>query len=193
MPTSGRAARARHLALIAALAAGAPGAGAAELERAEIGFEGSTYHYTFVALLEGGGDAVHGVVTDYERLARINDDITASRVLERYPDGSFKRLLRLKSCVIGICFDLDFVERVTVSADAITTTIVPGEGNFRDGTAEWRIEPVGQGQTRMTVVATQTPKFWIPPVIGPWVLRRVFLREVQETCEKIEQLAAAVP
>lgn len=180
----------RFVTLLAALTL-ADVAGAGDIEHAEIGFEGATYRYVFITLLDGPADAVRAVVTDFERLGRINENITASKVLERYDDGSFKRLLRLEPCVIGICFELDFVERVVIDGPAISTTIVPGEGNFLEGSAQWRIDAVGPRRTRLQVRATQTPDFWIPPVIGPWVLKRVFLREVTETSERIERLAAA--
>ena len=71
----------------------------------------------------------------------------------------------------------------------IVTTVVPGESNFADGRAEWLIEAVDDSHTRISVNARQTPTFWIPPVIGPMLLRHVFLREVQETRSNIERIA----
>ena len=164
---------------------------AAVTERAEISFEGDTYQYTFIARLKGDAEDVHSIVTDYDHMKRINDDIVESRVLHRYENGELKRLLMLRHCILLFCFDMDFVERVHESAGHITTTMVPEESTFSDGTANWRIEALADGYTRVSVSARQTPRFWIPPVLGPLVLKRVFMKEVAETCANIERIVNA--
>lgn len=164
---------------------------AAVTERAEISFEGRTYQYTFIARLKGDVDAVRAIVTDFDNMKRINDDIVESRVLHRYDDGDLKRLLKLRHCILLFCFDMDFVERVHASAGHITTTMVPEESTFSDGTANWQIEALADGYTRVSVSARQTPRFWIPPVLGPIVLKRVFMKEVAETCANIERIVNA--
>jgi len=162
---------------------------AARTERAEIAFFAGSYQYTFVAIIEGTPAVVHDIVTDYDHYARINDDVTASRVLERYPNGDLKRLLAVKQCILVFCFDLTFVEHVTAKLGHIVTTIVPGESSFESGSAAWQIEAVDATHTRISVHARQTPNFWIPPVIGPLLLEREFRREIAETCANIERLA----
>jgi hypothetical protein len=163
----------------------------AETERAEISFEGRTYQYTFIARLKGDSNAVHAVVTDFEHMQRINDDIVESRVLQRYQSGELKRLLKLRHCILMFCFDMDFVERVHESPGHITTVMVPEESTFSDGTASWQIEAVDKDHTRVSVSARQTPRFWIPPVLGPIILKRVFMSEVAETCANIERIVNA--
>jgi hypothetical protein len=181
--------RARAL-LLALLIAGAA-VRASDTVRTDIRFDGPTYEYTFVAVLAAPSSAVTGIVTDYDRLARINDDIVESRVLERQGEGALKRLLALRHCLLVFCFEMRFVETVEEAPGHIVTTVVPAESNFADGRSEWRIEDTPDGATRISVNARQTPKFWIPPVIGPLLLRHVFVREVEETCSNIERLAQA--
>lgn len=182
------AARRWTLALLCALALSAS---AAVQEQADIRFHGRTYGYTFVALLDGPADAVRAVITDFDRQYRVNDNIRESRVLERYANGESKRRLLLRHCILVFCFDLDFVEHVRVSADEIVTTIIPAESTFTDGVARWHIQTVDATHTRISVTAEQTPRFWIPPVIGPIMLKHVFMTEVAETCANIERLAQA--
>ena len=162
---------------------------ASDTERAEISFQGRTYQYTFVARLKANAQDVHAVVTDFDHMKRVNDDIVESRVLHRYDDGELKRLLKLRHCILVFCFDMDFVERVHESPGHLTTTMVPEESTFLDGTASWQIEALDDGHTRISVSARQTPRFWIPPVLGPMILKRVFMSEVAETCANIERIA----
>ncbi len=164
-------------------------------EQAEVTFHGDSYAYRFSAVLEGSLAAVRDVVVDYDRLAHVNDSITDSRVLAREGPDTLTRRLDLRHCLLVFCFDMRFVERVHIEAgDALTvvsTRILPEDSTFRDGVAEWRLEALDASHTRMTLSARQTPDFWIPPVIGPLILERVFVREVRETCANIERLAAA--
>lgn len=182
MPSSMRAAALLSLLLCLPLEA-------AETERAEISFQGRTYQYTFVAIVKANAEDVHRVVTDFDHMKRVNDDIVESRVLHRYANGELKRLLKLRHCILVFCFDMDFVERVHESPGHLTTTMVPEESTFVDGTASWQIEALDASHTRVSVSARQTPRFWIPPVLGPIILKKVFMREVAETCANIERIA----
>ena len=172
----------------------ASGAFASTIESADIRFMGQSYHYRFSALVDAPAAAVRDVVTDYDRLSRINDDIVLSRVLVRYDDTALKRQLLMKQCVLVFCFDIDFIERVDfLSNGDINTTIIAGEGNFRRGQTVWRIEKLSKTSSRITMEADQEPDFFIPPVIGPLIMKRTFMREIIETTNRIEQLARDAP
>ena len=179
--------------MLVCLASWSGPARACETEKAEISFHGNTYSYTFATVVIGTDAAVRALVTDYDHLDRINDNITESRVIERYSPDSLKRVLRLTRCILMFCFKLRFVEHVNETPTAIKTTIIPAESTFHDGSAEWLIEPLGAGRTRMILHATQTPNFWITPLIGPLILKRVFIKEVHDTCTNIERLLALPP
>lgn len=168
----------------------ATAAGASSIESAEISFIGSRYHYRFSAHLDADPAAVRAVVTDYDRLARINDDIVVSRVLERYDDTALKRQLLMKHCMLVFCFDINFIERVEFRSNGdIVTNVIEGEGNFLSGQTVWRIEAQDDGSTRVTMEASQEPDFFIPPVLGPLIMKRSFMQEITETTQRIEALA----
>lgn len=99
----------------------------------------------------------------------------------------------LNHCVLVFCFDLYFVENVEELGDGtITTTVIPAESNFRAGYSTWRIDAISATVTRISVEAEQQPDFWIPPLIGPLVFKRAFMKEVRETGIKIEREANRV-
>lgn len=167
-----------------------PAAVASEVHESSIYFEGRTYHYRFAVDVEAPLEAVRAVVTDYDNLQRINNDVVQSLVLERYDEQRLKRRMWINHCLLVFCFDLYFVENVDLLDDGrIRTTIIPAESNFSHGQSVWRLEPLGETTTRISVEANQTPDFWIPPVIGPLVFKRAFVREVRETGRNIEREA----
>jgi len=169
---------------------GVPGAAAVEIERTEIWFADGAYRYLFAATLHASVEDVRAVVSDFNHLARLNDDIITSRLLEQYDSHHVKRRLLVKHCLLVFCFDLDFVERVEVLPNGdIETFIIPEESSFHHGTSVWRISALDDQRTRVSLEAHQSPKFWIPPVIGPLVIKRSFISEVNETLGKIERFA----
>jgi len=165
---------------------------AATLERTDLNFHGRAYHYLFSARLDANPAAVRAIVSDIDRLARLNDEIITSQILSRESDQKLTRRLLLKHCILVFCFDIDFVEELEVlpSGD-IATRIIPGAGNFERGETIWRIEAISETQTRVTMEADQEPDFWIPPLIGPMLIQHSFIEEVTETLNNIERLANA--
>jgi hypothetical protein len=175
---------------LAAVVSCPPVAYASEVRESSIYFEGRTYHYRFAIDIDAPLEHVRAVVTDYDNLQRINDDVVQSLVLERYDEQHLKRRMWINHCLLVFCFDLYFVENVDLLDDGrIRTTIIPGESNFSHGQSVWRLEALDETSTRISVEANQTPDFWIPPVIGPLVFKRAFILEVRETARSIEREA----
>jgi len=162
-------------------------------ERAEFKYENGFLDYRFSVLLEGASQTVYEVMTDYDRLDRLNNRIHESRVLSRYGPHSLKRLLEMEYCVLRFCFKLTFVETVEETANTITATIVPEESNFKKGFVQWHIVPVGKSHTRLEVRAKQAPGFWIPPIIGPAILKRLFLQEIRDVVTNLERVVRKLP
>ena len=107
---------------------------ASEIKQADIKFTGRAYQYHFTLELQAPIEVVRDIVTDYDNLARINDDIVQSEILERYGERQLKRRMWLNHCVLVFCFDLYFVENVEELDDGtITTTVIAAESNFRRG------------------------------------------------------------
>ena len=162
----------------------------AKLMQTDIEVEGNTYRYQFEAMIAAPIEATRAVITDPEALKNINDGVIESHVIETYADGALKRQLLVEQCVLVFCFDLNFIEKVeAIGQQEILATIIPEESNFSFGESLWRIEALDDSTTRVSVEARQTPDFWIPPVIGPIVFKRAFMKEVRETARNIEREA----
>ena len=64
--------------------------------------------------------------------------------------------------------------------------------NFRRGDTLWRVTAIDEHRTLVSMQADQEPEFWIPPIIGPLLIKHSFVSEVHETVDKLERLANAV-
>ena len=161
----------------------------AYLKKSSIEYRDKKFLYSFEAQINAHHERVLGKLHNFEQWDRLNDNISKSKVLETLPGKKIKRLLTLTQCIFTFCFNLKFVEVVAFSKDKLEMNIIPGEGNFSAGQAIWETVPEGADKTLIRVSATLTPDFWIPPVIGPLVLERVFLKQISKTIKTIETLA----
>ena len=161
----------------------------AYLKKSSIEYRDKKFLYSFEAQINAHHERVLGKLHNFEQWDRLNDNISKSKVLETLPEKKIKRLLTLTQCIFTFCFNLKFVEVVAFSKDKLEMNIIPGEGNFSAGQAIWETVPEGADKTLIRVSATLTPDFWIPPVIGPLVLERVFLKQISKTIKTIETLA----
>ena len=165
---------------------------AAELDDYAFDFADGCSRYHFTARVRAPVDEVRRTILEPARIAGTNDGIRHSRLVSRAADGSFVRDILMQQCVIGICFDIRFIEKVREDqAGAIDVTQLPNTGSFRRGDARWTVQALAEGITQVSMQANQEPSFWVPPIIGPYLMRRTFEREVRETVQKIELVANA--
>ena len=161
----------------------------ASLKKSSIEYKDKKFLYSFEAQINARHDRVLDKLHNFEQWDRLNDNISKSKVLDTLPRNKIKRLLTLTQCIFTFCFNLKFVEIVTLSKDRLEMNIVAGEGNFSAGRAIWETVSEGTYKTLIRVNATLSPDFWIPPVVGPLVLEKVFLKQIKKTIETIETLA----
>ena len=182
-------------ACVAALAACQPGvAAAAELRSLEVGKDGDVYRLDANLSVSAPADAVYAVLVDYERFERLSSVFEESRVIKPIgEDGTGEVYLRMKGCVLFFCKRVDLAERVEVEPRRlIAIEVIPERSDLEYGRGEWRLSATEQG-TEIEYLMEMTPDFWIPPGIGPWVIRHVLQRRVPRAAQRLEHLARGEP
>ena len=69
----------------------------------------------------------------------------------------------------------------------ITATVEPEDSDMDYGVELWALEALGQ-QTRILYRHEAKPKFWVPPLIGGWAIRRVLSKDAPSFANTIEQV-----
>lgn len=115
------------------------------------------------------------VLTDYNRLHEFIPGLTESRLIAT---PSHQRLTQ-RGVLTWWAFRL--LVQVTLEVtetppSAIRFTAVSGD--FLEHQGAWRLEPVDH-RTRVRYDATLRPRFFIPPVIGAWMLKRQMRRTLE--------------
>ncbi len=191
-PGVGRRAHALALLLTSGLC-GLPcaGAAAAELIALEVTHIRGVYRLTSVTQFAAPPAAVFAVLADYDNLTQISSAIVASRVLaEPAPDGAARVYTRVRGCVWFFCGSINRVERLYLSPpQEIRTQVEPQLSDLHDGASYWRFTALEDGGTRVDFEMQMTPDFWIPPLIGPRLVKRRLMRDGEEAVGRIDALA----
>jgi hypothetical protein len=177
----------RAVAFLASL--GPAAAGAAQLDEVTVSNGETGLRLTFDAVVDAPEPRVYQVLSDYARFGRMNPAIVSMSVAP-LPDGRGSRVRSvLKSCVWFFCRTIVTVEDVTESdGRTIEARIVPGQGDFKSGSSLWRLTAEG-ARTRLHYQSTRVASFWIPPLIGPWVIKRTLREQLETSLRALERLA----
>lgn len=164
-------------------------AGAAELRNVEVGRADGRYFLTSEVWFDTDIESIYAVFLDYDYAAKFSSFIVESRNLEADDEGRPGFYIRNHGCVWFYC--RGFERRGTIEYEPlkfIRSTADPESSDFHASLESWRFEEDGRG----TLVAYDfefVPKFWIPPLIGPYVLQRKLKRDSVDAINRIEALA----
>ncbi len=181
---------------VAALAATltAASASAATIDRLEVARTGERFSMTLSAQLDAPLERSYAVFRDFSLLPQINDAVEKVRLLDDAPPGAQRLSTRVRVCVSVFCTRLDQVQDLRDRADprghSFDAVVIPELSNLRYGRARWHMRDC-EGRTCLSFETELEPKFWVPPLIGPWLVERAMRREAITTALGIERLARA--
>ncbi len=164
---------------------------AAELISLDVDQEAGTYTVRLAMELDVTAEHVQQVLTSYRQIHRINPSITESRVLTSPGDGVVRVFTRMESCVLFFCVGFTRVEDVSRSASGdLIAVIVPEQSDFKTGTAMWQITERGE-HTLLVYEASMQPGFFIPPIIGSYIVKEKLKNELLTSISRIECCASS--
>ena len=177
-------------AALGALGAGAL-AGAVTIDELDVTRQRGRYSLEANGRLDATPESIYAVLTDFDDNAysRILDSYKESRYLEPEADGTPVVYTRMEGCALWHCMSLERTERLETQAPYwIKSTVLPERSNFKHSTSEWVLERDGDG-TKIIYKLEMEPDFVVPPVIGPWALKRTLSQGGRRAITGIERLA----
>jgi hypothetical protein len=169
----------------------AAAAGSATLESLQVTRDRGRYELYAESVIAAPAEDIYTVLLEYDDNAfqRISGIYKESTYLEPDTDGTPVIYTRMEGCLLFFCKSMRRVERVeTIEYRYIRTTTLPEESDFRYSISEWTFEPTADG-TRMTYLLIMEPDFWVPPVVGPWFLKRTLASGGERVVQRIERIA----
>ena len=146
------------------------------------------------AVLNASQAELRRLLTDYNHLTRLNDVLIESALLATHDAHHHKTRMTAQRCVAMICFKAVLVENATelVNGD-LESVIVPAESDFRAGVTRWHFEPLPGNQTRAYFESIKIPAFFIPPIIGTSIMKKLMMDESLGAMDRLEALAGHGP
>ncbi|MDH3513458.1 MAG: SRPBCC family protein [Gammaproteobacteria bacterium] len=173
-----------------ALVLWAAAATAATIEVLDTTHDQGRYTVSFEVVLDADRDKVWRIMTDYERLPRVSKLIVETRVLKQEDVNRHRVGVTLEACVLIFCKTVKrMVDIEAWPQTEILVTEVPDQSDFREGVERWRVAAEGT-KTRLNYTAELVPDFFIPPLIGPPVVKYFLRREIRITALEVEALAS---
>jgi len=178
-----------YLTLLVALAVSVS-ATASGVSRVEVSYKDGEYRVQVEAFFTASEDVVFDILTDYNSWHGLSDMIVSSAVEGVDEDSRHRVRMVARGCVLAFCKTVEQVQWMEIGADgSITAFVVPEESDLRSGWAHTRLESVG-GLTRFNHEMTLVPDFWVPPLIGPAVIRYKLRREAEDSARLVGQRAS---
>lgn len=126
-------------------------------------------------------------------LPRINPAVREVRVLDMQGAHPARLYTRVKICIAWICRQLEQVQDMQYTArdegGEMRATVRPELSDFRHGRAQWSFRDCAP-RTCLRFDAELEPAFWVPPLIGPWLIRDTLRDEAITTSRGLERLAS---
>jgi len=171
----------------------AAGVDAAEIRTLDFTRDGDNYHVASDVYIAAPPSGVYAVLIDYENLERLSSAFLETRFIEPIEDGRGLVYLHMEACVLFFCRDVKLTEEIRVLPETrVEVTILPGQSDLNYGWSSWEIAAVDNGSLVHYELEMQ-PSFWIPPVIGPMIMKAVARRKGLRAARRVEALAAGDP
>lgn len=166
-----------------------------ELDHCAVDRQAQRYRIDLRVRLAAAPADAYAAFADVHRLTRINPSVKQVRMIDGAAPGQQRVYTRVRVCVSFFCRELEQVQDMQHRAEGeggqIHARVIPALSDLRFGEAHWTLQGCGD-MTCLSFLATLEPGFWIPPLIGPWLIQRKLREEATETSSGIERAAQAI-
>jgi hypothetical protein len=166
---------------------------AARIDGLAVSRDGDSYTLVLNARLSVPRDAAWRALTDYPNLHRLSEAVLQSRELP--PDGAGGHLVYTFShvCVWIFCKDLAHLQRVSeMGPGRLEADSVPEGSDFVRGFTRWVLTP-RDGGTDFEFSTRLVPDFWVPPLLGPYLIQSGLRSTALDALQGLERAAASQP
>ncbi|MEN8763051.1 MAG: hypothetical protein ABF290_11515 [Thiogranum sp.] len=182
----------RTAGLLVWLLCSAPAA-AGTIHNAAVTYQSGSFIVEVDALLDVAESRARAVLTDYQHLERFIPAVERSEILNTREPGNYRLRSVTQTCLWFYCKRLTRVQDLVEAHDgSITAIVVPEQSDFSYGTMHLNLWQEVAG-TRILVRSEAAPDVWIPPLLGPWLIKRALRAEAVQTVYNLERMAAEAP
>ena len=166
---------------------------AAQVDSVHVTRNGARFLIDMQIAIGAPARAVFRALQDYAAMARYNPDLRSVRVEPTTTPHRVRLFTAVHTCVLIFCKTMRQEQIMTSTATAsggmLHAQLVAGD--FKGGYGVWTVRPcpAARAVSCLSVRIELLPAFWVPPVIGPWMIRRKMDEEARRTSAGLERTA----
>ncbi len=167
-------------------------ANAAELRSIDVQHHKGRYSIASEVWFDASIEQVYAVFRDWDLSTKFSSAIAESRNIAADELGRPGYFVRNEGCLLFFC--KSFVRQGYVELRAnreLRAVANPEISDFRLARETWTFAPENGG-TVVTYQLLMEPDFWVPPGIGPYLIKRKFRNNGGEAIDRIEAIARAI-
>ena len=167
---------------------GSPGL-AAEIRSLDIRYEDGLYTMQSEAWFDVGVESMYDVFSSWDLSTKFSSAIVEAHDLAPDETGRPGFYSVARGCVLFFCKSLKrqgYVERDP--PQRLRAVADPEHSDFEVSDETWEFVAV-DGGTSITYTLLMKPDFWVPPAIGPYVIKRTLRHKAGQALDRIESIA----
>lgn len=162
---------------------------AAEMRRVHVEYDGERYRMESEVLFAVDLEPLYEVFADYDLSPQFSSWIVDARNLGEDEHGRPGYFIHNRGCVLFICKSVVRQGHVEREPNTRLSAFAHADkSDFEVSNEVWTFERV-DGGTVVVYTLEMKPKFWVPPVVGPMVIKRKLRSSGGDALDRIEALA----
>jgi hypothetical protein len=167
-------------------------ANAAEMLSVEVDYQQGVYSMRSEVLFDASIEQVFEVFRRWDYSAEFSSVIIESRDVAADDLGRPRFYVKNRACVLFFCKTFERRGYVELESNVLLRAFtLPDVSDFHRSDESWDFASK-QGGTVVTYHLEMKPKFWIPPGIGPYFIKRKLKHDGGRAIDRIEAIARAV-
>lgn len=176
-------------------------AAAVEMTKMEVERKGKRYYLDSTLQVDAPVDSMYRILADYNSLHQFSRGIVHSQDITPDAQGKARVYTHIYGCIAFFCRSVEKVERIELSEPKkIVTTLDPElSNNVKWNVTTWELEAVkkpvvakgqshsvGNEQTRIYYRMEFEPDFWVPPLLGNYLIKKSLRKDGVEIMQRME-------
>lgn len=164
----------------------------AEILSIQVASDEGTYTMTSDVWFDATVEQIFEVYQDWDYATRFSSAIVEARDMEPDELGRAQFYIRNKGCVLFFCQSFERQGYIESEPNTMLRAFAnPETSDFHFSNESWRFAALNGG-TVVTYDLSMRPKFWIPPGIGPYLIKRKLKNNGGRAVDRIEVIARAI-
>lgn len=161
----------------------------ADLREISVELVDERYNLSSEAYFAASPEAVYRVLSDYNQFVKFTSAFVETYNLPPDDEGRPRFYTRMEGCVLMFCKSFERRGHLVLEPNEEIVAIAdPAVSDFKYCRERWQLVPEGDG-TVLSYTFEMEPDFWVPPVIGPFLIKRTLREDGRDAIDRIEALA----